>query len=781
MTTAPLASLAVTVMSFGRCNAGAVESATVTENVPVAVFPAASVAIHDTVVVPRANVDPEVGVQTTTGLGSTSSVAVTANVTGAPSAPVASATMSVGNCRTGAVESVTVTENVPVPVFPAASVAVHDTVVVPRANVDPEVGVQTTTGLGSTSSVAVTANVTGAPSAPVASATMSVGNCRTGAVISATVTKKAPVATFPALSVAVQDTTVVPTAKTDPDGGAQSTTGLGSTSSVAVAVKVTGAPSAPVAAAVMSIGSCNTGAVESVTVTEKAPVAAFPALSVAVHDTVVVPIGKADPDGGAQLGTTTPSTASFAVAPNVTPAPFASVAITVMSLGKLSIGAVISATVTENVPVPVFPAVSVAVQDTTVVPTAKTDPDGGAQSTTGLGSTSSVAVAVKVTGAPSAPIAATVMSIGSCNTGAVESVTVTENVPVPTFPAASVAVHDTGVVPIGNVDPDAGEQVTGTSPLTRSVAVALKVTTAPDADVADILISAGRARLGGVESTTVTEKLSFAEFPAASLAVHDTVVVPRANVDPEVGAQATTGLGSTSSVAVAVKVTGAPSAPVASTTTSAGNCNTGGVVSTIVTVTAKVPDAKFPAASVAVHDTGVVPIGNVDPDAGEQLGTTTPSTASFAVALNDTTAPDTDVAGTLIFAGKLRIGAVVSATVTKKLPVCVLLAASVAVHDTVVVPTGNVDPDAGEQVGTTTPSTASFAVALNDTTAPDTDVAGTVIFAGRLRVGGVVSDWPPGVWSPTKVTPVVEESKVSEYVPVWPAVAEETTTYQYVS
>jgi hypothetical protein len=35
----------------------------------------------------------------------------------------------------------------------------------------------------------------------------------------------------------------------------------------------------------------------------------------------------------------------------------------------------------------------------------------------------------------------------------------------------SLAVHVTGVVPTLNVDPDAGEQFTGTEPATRSVAV----------------------------------------------------------------------------------------------------------------------------------------------------------------------------------------------------------------------------------------------------------------------------------------------------------------------
>ncbi len=56
------------------------------------------------------------------------------------------------------------------------------------------------------------------------------------------------------------------------------------------------------------------GGAWSATVTVSVPVALFPALSVAVHVTVVAPTGKVLPLGTSQLGETAPSTRSSAVA-----------------------------------------------------------------------------------------------------------------------------------------------------------------------------------------------------------------------------------------------------------------------------------------------------------------------------------------------------------------------------------------------------------------------------------------------------------------------------------
>src|SRR5579884_747327 len=84
-------------------------------------------------------------------------------------------------------------------------------------------------------------------------------------------------------------------------------------------------------------------------------------------------------------------------------------------------------------------------------------------------------------------------------------------------------------------------------------------------------------------------------------------------------------------------------------------------------------------------------------------------------------------------------GLVVSRTVTMKLPVAVLPAASVAEQLTAVVPKGKVLPEAGEQVTVGLAGFWSMAVAVNVTVAPAALVASTVWLPGRLSVGGVVS------------------------------------------
>lgn len=80
-------------------------------------------------------------------------------------------------------------------------------------------------------------------------------------------------------------------------------------------------------------------------------------------------------------------------------------------------------------------------------------------------------------------------------------------------------------------------------------------------------------------------------------------------------------------------------------------------------------------------------------------------------------------------------GDVVSCTVTGNVPDEWLPAASVAVHVTVVVPSGNVEPDAGEQTYVTAPFTRSDAE--YETAAPGAPVASAVIADGRLRAGVV--------------------------------------------
>jgi hypothetical protein len=130
-----------------------------------------------------------------------------------------------------------------------------------------------------------------------------------------------------------------------------------------------------------------------------------------------------------------------------------------------------------------------------------------------------------------------------------------------------------------------------------------------------------------------------------------------------------------------------------------------------VTVTLNDPDAELPALSVAEQSTVVVPTGKVEPEAGVQVTGTEPSTASVAEAVNVTTAPLELVACTVIFDGSVKVGGVLSTTVTVKLPDALLPALSVAEQETVVVPSGNVEPDPGVQENVLRPDSESEALA----------------------------------------------------------------------
>src|SRR5215208_1885234 len=149
------------------------------------------------------------------------------------------------------------------------------------------------------------------------------------------------------------------------------------------------------------------------------------------------------------------------------------------------------------------------------------------------------------------------------------SCTMTLNEPSALFPAASVAVQLTVVVPNGNVEPEAGVHSGVTEPSTKSVAVAAAaayVTVAPCGLVASAAGGAdGSVNFGGVVSCTMTLNEPSALFPDASVAVQLTVVVPNGNVEPEAGSHVTSTGPSTASLAdTPVYVTSAPSALVAS-------------------------------------------------------------------------------------------------------------------------------------------------------------------------------------------------------------------------
>src|SRR5205814_6632287 len=78
-------------------------------------------------------------------------------------------------------------------------------------------------------------------------------------------------------------------------------------------------------------------------------------------------------------------------------------------------------------------------------------------------------------------------------------------------------------------------------------------------------------------------------------------------------------------------------------------------------------------------------------------------------------------------------------TVTLNVQVPVLVAASVAVQVTMVVPITKMLPLAGVQVTLSAPSTASLVVAVKVATAPVALVASLVILFGQVTNGAVVS------------------------------------------
>jgi hypothetical protein len=215
-----------------------------------------------------------------------------------------------------------------------------------------------------------------------------------GGVVSWTVTLKSPVSVFPAESVVEQDTSVVPRAKDEPEGGTQVTGREPSTRSEADAENVTTAPVGPVASSVRLPGRFRVGAEVSATVMVKLPLAKLPSESTAEQVTAEVPSANTDPDAGVHVTETTPSTVSLAEAENVTIAPAELVASSVIFAGSVSVGAVVSAIVTVKPPLAVLPPESDAEQLTAVIPSANVAPDAGLQETETEPSTRSFAVAV---------------------------------------------------------------------------------------------------------------------------------------------------------------------------------------------------------------------------------------------------------------------------------------------------------------------------------------------------------------------------------------------------
>ena len=145
----------------------------------------------------------------------------------------------------------------------------------------------------------------------------------------------------------------------------------------------------------------------------------------------------------------------------------------------------------------------------------------------------------------------------------------------------------------------------------------------------------------------------------------------------------------------------------------AGHVTVGACVS--LTVTVNEHDPVFDEASVAVQVTVVVPTANVDPVAGTHT-TVAPGQLSAAVGVvKFTTAEHWPAAAAVVmFTGHVTVGACVSliVTVNEHVPSALFADPSDAVHVTVVVPTGNVAPDAGTHTTVTGPGQLSVPVGV---------------------------------------------------------------------
>jgi len=126
---------------------------------------------------------------------------------------------------------------------------------------------------------------------------------------------------------------------------------------------------------------------------------------------------------------------------------------------------------------------------------------------------------------------------------------------------------------------------------------------------------------------------------------------------------------------------------------------TGGCVSLTVTVNEQLGPA-------VVHVTVVVPFGNSDPDAGVHV--TVPQAPPEVVGVNVTTAPQRfGEFEVVMFIGQLIVQ---TDTVTVNWQLAVFELPSMTLQLTVVVPAGNNEPDAGEQIGVPTPEQLSLTV-----------------------------------------------------------------------
>jgi hypothetical protein len=129
--------------------------------------------------------------------------------------------------------------------------------------------------------------------------------------------------------------------------------------------------------------------------------------------------------------------------------------------------------------------------------------------------------------------------------------------------------------------------------------------------------------------------------------------------------------------------------------------------------------AEFPAASLTLQVTVVVPFGKVAPDTGAHEGVPTPGQLSLAAGAAYVTGAEhcPGVVATVMPAGHVIEGACISFTVTLNEQLAELPEASLTAQLTVVEPFGKVEPDGGVHTGEPAPEQLSDAVAVKFTIA----------------------------------------------------------------
>ena len=236
-----------------------------------------------------------------------------------------------------------------------------------------------------------------------------------------------------------------------------------------------------------------------------------------------------------------------------------------------------------------------------------------------------------------------------------------------------------------------------------SVAVTAKFTVVPSWPDGAATVTFWHPKItGAMVSRTVIVWVHVLMLPAASVALYVRVMIFGHVPEATSLTCATTGAGAQLSVALTKAGLGAGTSASHWTVKFGGHVIAGGSVSLTVTVNEQVA---VPALFKAVQTTVVVPTGNekgevitVEPILHVTVG------AGLPVVVGAKASVRAHVPGKLfvaMFAGQVMAGGVfvvVALTVTAKVQVAVLLAPSVAVQVTVVVPTGNAEPEGGAQL-----------------------------------------------------------------------------------